>query len=425
MPNRNERARAEGEMNRTGTPDGIWAGVRIGGAAVVCAIALAGGVARADSVLTTDGGDRAGTVVTLDSTNVVARTSKGIEAVPLRDVTTIRLGVAGADAMARKGQHVLRAADGSVLAVREATVSNGVLRALSASAGAVSLPLEAVSVLFRPGEADTAQGLERERERLRLVPGRADVLVMRGETGKYAPVQAILDRLEADKVVFTYDRVESSMGTDTLVMVMPASPDRPPAPAASLGQLVCTDGSRVVFGSVAMDADRIAVANALLGRLAFPRAAVAEIRFRGEQLVCLSDLQPAEVVETPFLDDSFPWRKNRSLSGGPLRLGGVTYEKGLSLHARCRMTFALEGKFRRFLCKAGIDDEVRAGAAVLTISADGRTLVNRVALARNRPAESLALDLAGARELVILVDFAEGTLGSGGRVNLCDPLLSR
>lgn len=381
--------------------------------------------ARADSILTTDGGERAGTLMTLDSTNAVVRTSKGLETVPLRDVTTIRLGDAGADAMARKGQHVLRAADGSALAVREVTVSNGVLRALSASAGAVSLPLDAVSVLFRPGESDTARGLERERERLRPAPDRADVLVMRGETGKYAPVRAILDRLDADKVVFTYDRVESSMGTDALVMVIPASPERPPAPAASLGQLTCADGSRVAFGSVAMEPDRIAVANALLGRLAFPRAAVAEIRFRGEQVVYLSDLQPAEGVETPFFDDSFPWQKNRSLSGGPLRLGGVTYEKGLSLHARCRMTFALDGKFRRFLCKAGIDDEVRAGAAVLTISADGRTLADRVALARNRSAETLALDLAGARELVILADFAEGTLGSGGRVNLCDPLLNR
>lgn len=412
-------------MNRTGTPDGILVGVRIGGAVAACAVALTGGAARADSVLTTDGADHAGAVVTLDSTNAVVRTSKGLETVPLRDVTTIRLGAGGADAMARKGQHVLRAADGSVLAVREATVSNGVLRALSAFAGAVSLPLEAVSVLFRPAEADTAQVLERERERLRLAPGRTDVLVMRGSTGKYAPVHAILDRLEADKVVFTYDRVESSMGTDTLAMVVPASPERPLAPAASLGQLVCMDGSRIVFGSIAMADDRVAVTSALLGRLAFPRAIVAEIRFRGEQLVCLSDLQPAEVVETPFFDDSFPWQKNRSLSGGPLRLGGVTYEKGLSLHARCRMTFALEGKFRRFLCKAGIDDEVRAGAATLTISADGRTLADRVALARSRPAESLALDLAGARELVILVDFVEGTLGSGGRVNLCDPLLSR
>jgi hypothetical protein len=400
--------------------------VRIGGAVAVCAVALAGGTGRADSVLTMDGGERSGTLTAIGPTNVVVRTSRGSETVPRREITTVRLGAAGGtDVMARKGQHVLVAADGSVLAVRDATISNGVLRAVSESVGRVSAPMEAVSVLLRPGENETAGDLERERERLRLMPRRADVLVMRGDTGKCVPVDTILDRLEPDKVIFSYDRVESSMEPATLAMLIPASPERPPAPAASQGQLVCADGSRVVFGCVAMESDRVSVVNALLGRVTLSRVAVAEIRFRSEQVVHLSDLQPTQVRETPFFDDEFPWQRDRSLSGGPLRLGGATYERGLSLHARCRMTFALEGKFRRLLCKAGIDDDVRAGAATLTVQADGRTLADRVALARDKPAETLSLDVAGVRELTILVDFAEGTLGSGARVNLCDPLLSR
>jgi hypothetical protein len=186
---------------------------------------------------------------------------------------------------------------------------------------------------------------------------------------------------------------------------------------------VATDGSRLNFTSVEAEGDRIKATSPAFGKLTAARAALAELRFRGENVQTLSDLPPVAVKETPFFDDAFPWQKDRSVAGATLRLDGKTYEKGLGLHADCRLTFDLGGKYRRLTALAGIDEQVLSGMAVLTVLADGKPLADRIALARNKPAVRLDLKLDGARELVVHVTFAEGTAGSGARVNLCDPLL--
>ena len=108
-----------------------------------------------------------------------------------------------------------------------------------------------------------------------------------------------------------------------------------------------------------------------------------------------------------------------------LRLDGKTYEKGLGLHADCRLTFDLGGKYRRLTALAGMDEHVLSGRAVLTVLADGKPLADRIALARDKPPVRLDLDIKGARELVVFVGFADGSMGDGARVNLCEPVLAK
>jgi hypothetical protein len=89
------------------------------------------------------------------------------------------------------------------------------------------------------------------------------------------------------------------------------------------------------------------------------------------------------------------------------------------------MVFDLRGEFRRLSAVAGIDDEVRVGRAVLSILGDGKPLADRLLLDRARSPENLDLDLRGVTKLVITVDFAEGTFGSGARVTLGDTTLAK
>jgi hypothetical protein len=363
----------------------------------------------AETLHTVDGREVAGDIVALTAGNAVMKTRAGRETVPAADIAAIRFGRAGDGVMSAMGRSVLMAPDGSAIAVREVSVSNGQLRAASDLVGSLAVPMERADCLLRPNRAESPRDLLREKERLNLVPRRTDVLVVRSQPGQYVAVDAVVDRMDTQQVVVIYDRAESAMPADTIAILIPAAPEKPVEPVKTLGQLVATDGSRLNFTA--------------FGQLTATKAALTEIRFRGENEQPLSDLRPVAVKETPFFDDAFPWQKDRSVSGAPLQLDGKTYEKGLGLHADCRLTFDLGGKYRRLTALAGIDEQVLSGMAVLTVLADGKPLADRIALARDKPAVRLDLKLDGARELVVHVTFVEGTAGSGARVNLCEPLL--
>ena len=385
---------------------------------------LTPGKADADSLRTVDGRVVEGTLVALTGTNAVMRVETGQRSIPAGDIAAIRFreGTEGV-LMSGKGRHVLIAADGSALAAREVSVSNGVLRAVSGPFGGISTPMESLSCVLRPNANETPLDVRRGVERLGLKQGRTDILVVRGPEGKYLAVNAIVSVIEADRIVVVYDRTESAMQLNTIAALIPALPASTPPAEKPRGRLVCCDGSSVLFSTVEAGADRVVAVSPLLGRIAVPRSKTAEIRFRSPNLASLSDMAPSEVKETPYFDDEFPWRKDRSVHGAPLRLEGKTYRKGLGLHADCRMTFDLGGRYRRFTALAGIDDDLPVGKAELTILGDGRPLLKKLVLARNKAPASIELDIAGVRSFAIHVGFAEGTAGSGACVNLCRPEL--
>jgi hypothetical protein len=208
-----------------------------------------------------------------------------------------------------------------------------------------------------------------------------------------------------------------------VALILPAQGARADAPPVVQGRLTCADGSRMVFTSLRLDANNLLLESPSLGSLKLRREAVAEVLFEAGQRTFLSELAPAAADQTSFFDDEFSWRKDRSVSGQPLTLDAARYEKGLGLHARCRLVYELGGAYRRFSAVAGIDGELRSGKAGLSIHADGKVLVDRLLLDRLHPPRKLDLDLKGVRLLTVLVDFAEGTFGDGARVNLCDAAL--
>ena len=399
--------------------------VRLASAVLVAASALAGAPA-AECVRTSDGRELAGAVLALDSSAATVQQQDGRHTVPLKDIAAIVLsGAPVADLMARKGQGVARLTDGGSLAVREATVGDGKLHAVTDCVGRVALPLERVAVLLRPLASETPAQLEGELRQAGVAPGREDTLVVRAPGGKWIPMNGVLSSLADGQAAFAYEGAETAMKDDSIAIVVFAASSRAGAARAGGGQVICADGSRIAFRTIRLDGKEAAPESEALGALRLRRDGVAEIRLRREDSVFLSDLPPSQVRQTPFFDDEFSWQKDRSVSGQPLSLGGVTCEKGLGLHAHCRLVFGLRGQFQRLTALAGIDDELRAGMALLSLVADGKPLVDRLLLDRSMPPQKLSLDLRGVQSLEVMVDFAERTFGAGARVSLCDPVLTK
>jgi len=142
--------------------------------------------------------------------------------------------------------------------------------------------------------------------------------------------------------------------------------------------------------------------------LSVARSAVSEVRYLGRGVVYLSDLEPTRVEERPFFDYLIPWQRDLSVGKGRLSLRGRVFHKGLGVHSRCRLTYDLGGRYARFHALIGIDDETGGkGNCTFEVRVDGeKRFASGAVTGRDEP-RSVEVDVTGAKELVLLVDFGE------------------
>jgi hypothetical protein len=379
--------------------------------------------ARAETTVdTADGRRLAGVLAALDRDRLVLRTSAGEIRLALAEVRSVDLGRGRPeDPMGRHGQAALAAEDGSVLAIRSVALAGTRFEVVTDLAGKVSAPLEGITRLLRPTSQESPADLMRLRQQLRIERGSQDVLIA-GTGDQRVPLAGALLGLDDRSVRFQYEGAETALDAATVAIVELAKPAKPLA-GSPFGLLVGADGSRIVFAALSLGGKSFRVTSLSFGSMTVDAARVASLQFQSARVTYLSDLTPTSTRRTPFFDEDFPTRQDRSASGAPLRLGGAAYEKGLGLHARCELRFDLGGRFARLAALAGIDDDARVGAARLELLADGRPAGEPILLDRARPPRPFQVELKGARELTIRVEFVDRTFGAGARVNLVDPIL--
>jgi len=177
------------------------------------------------------------------------------------------------------------------------------------------------------------------------------------------------------------------------------------------------DGTRI-------PADSLELTNGMLtaqrheARYTVQAGRLQRIQVASDAYVYLSDLEPESVERQPFLDIVWGPRFDRSAAGGPLVLDGKTYAKGIGMHVRTEMTFAIDGRYSRFHATIGVDDAGGAlGRVVFGVLADGRPVFQSKPVGGPDPARTLALDVTGARRLTLVADFGSPVEASG---NLAD-----
>ena len=134
----------------------------------------------------------------------------------------------------------------------------------------------------------------------------------------------------------------------------------------------------------------------------------AEIRFTARDIlpdeIYLSDLEPSTATAG--------WgsvRMDRSVAGNLIRVGGVSYGRGIGTHANSEIVFNLHGIFSRFRASVGIDDEVgnAAGASVeFWVMGDGKILWQSGVKKRTDKPSVCDIPLPNVRRLVLKVSDA-------------------
>jgi len=157
--------------------------------------------------------------------------------------------------------------------------------------------------------------------------------------------------------------------------------------------------------------------------------AVERIQFASDRIVFLSDLEPAQAVHVPVVGRSIPHAKDRSIAGGPLKLGGREYRRGLGVRSHSRIEYALGGAYARFAAVIGLDDSAGdstagRGSVTFIVHADGKELLRREVDSSTNP-ETISLPMDGVLKLVLEVDFGADRLDLGDHADWASARLTK
>jgi hypothetical protein len=283
------------------------------------------------------------------------------------------------------------------------------LHAESKLFGKLSLPLASLAgIVFRP-PLDRARSDALET-RLLAPGGQTDrVLLENGDelSGTIAGLggASLSLQTEVGKLDVAVDKLAAMIFNPNLL-------DKPQL--AGLRVLVgFRDGSRVTALSLAANHSTAQLKLPGGVELSAPTESIVALQPLGGAAVYLSDLEPSGYRHIPFLTLAWPYHADRSVLGARLRAGGRLYSKGLGMHSPSRITYDLEGGYRRFDALVAIDDEAGPrGSVVFRVFTDDGSGQWRERAASDtvrggQPAVPLSVDLTGAKRLSLLVDYAD------------------
>jgi len=105
--------------------------------------------------------------------------------------------------------------------------------------------------------------------------------------------------------------------------------------------------------------------------------------------------------------------ENVAGDGKTITLGGVTFEKGIGVHAASEIDVPLGGQYKSFLADVGVDDEVMAnGSIVFRVLVDGVEKFNSGTMTGDAPAKKVMVDVSGKQTLKLVVDDGGDGIGS-------------
>jgi hypothetical protein len=98
--------------------------------------------------------------------------------------------------------------------------------------------------------------------------------------------------------------------------------------------------------------------------------------------------------------------ENLAGDGHPISIDGMTYAKGLGVHAYSLVTINLAGRCSTFTASAGMDDEQSGGTAVFEVWVDGVSTYTSLIKQQGQPPDIVTVDVSCAMTLQLVVSDA-------------------
>jgi hypothetical protein len=287
---------------------------------------------------------------------------------------------------------------------------------LSPVLGRLEFSVDRIGAIAAAGVRDPLQ--------LRLPEGVGEAIFLRATVG-YDVLAGSLHRCGDRGMLFAPDGAAEPTwyATDAFVALRigDATPRRTPAAAC----LSTRAGDRLGVALRAVSAETV--------QCELENGAVVDLRT--SDLACLSfagggtflsDLAPVEVVESGFDTEVLhPWRRDLSVLGEPLVVGGRTHAKGLGVHSRSRLVFRVPADVAHFWTRVGLDDSSPAlGVAAdadVRVLVDGAVKFEQRALGAGAAKDSGLVPVQPGQVVALEVDFGRGR-DIGDRVDWLSPV---
>lgn len=293
--------------------------------------------------------------------------------------------------------------DKSVLRGELVSLDDETISLKTAWAGELKLALTGVRGFVSPTVGTAA---DRQKFDMRLAdPLADDAALVLGREKEVSQVAGVAHGVAEGKLRFTFEGEERSINVARLVGVIYAKRPRQTGDAKpyQIAHLVSGDLLAGVWRDI--NDERLEFETSS-GKVNLPRAVVARVIFRKGKVTYLSDLDPVGVEETPYFGRLMSYRRDQSLDGGPLKLKGKTYAKGLAVHSRSLLTYALDGEYESFKATVGFDESSQGrGRVACRLLADGRELFAEPDLAAAAEPRAIDVSLKGVKQLTLEVDY--------------------
>jgi len=215
--------------------------------------------------------------------------------------------------------------------------------------------------------------------------------------------------IDGDALRFRYEGEDRRILLGRLVGVVLAAQDEPPEAATFHQAMQLAGGEEILTGTwtgVGEGAKTLSLRTLWGEHVMLPADKVSTISFKNGRLVYLSDLAPAAVEQVPYFDRVIPFRTDKSLTGGPLKLSDGPTTRGVAVHARCVLHYDLAGAFDTFQTRLGFQQpEGKAGRADVRVLGDGKVVFEKLDARGDPPPLDVNVPVAGVKRLTLEVDF--------------------
>jgi hypothetical protein len=317
--------------------------------------------------------------------------------------------------------------DGTLLHCKKVDIKGKEVELTTLAGQQIKVPLEEIGYVI--GEAHEPKNVQTVQTQFLGGKRRSrDILLAKGADGQINGLPGTLGDADpkGETIAFTRE------GSNTKLQVPLARAAgmiflRTPKADAAIPVCKLTDNHKntVMVSTVALTPAGLTVSTPSGAKIEYPRELVAQLDFSKGKLTYLSDLTPAEVVETNNLDRVEHYRRNENLEGEKLTLAGTAYDKGLALHAYTALTYRLDGDYQFFSAVIGVDDNVGGsdGPTLVRLEGDGREIKTWTVARKDKPL-TVRIPVRDVHRLKVVVSSGE-LLDLGKHVNLADAKLSK
>lgn len=370
-------------------------------------------------VETVDANSFEGQLLAVSDKAVQIKTAEGDREIPYGEI--VEVTIARPKSLNAIDTQSLLVTDADRLCVSDFSLAGDKIACKSQMLGDSELPVVAAREIYVSGNGMTVGDVIAAVEKIPLPQDVGDVMYIERKDDTIVSLHGIVKGINNEQVAFTWrdkDRTVSRGLVRAIHFAAVKSSDERPA----AGVVIAPDGSEIAFKTIGWDGSKFDIETKNFGRKSFELSSVAAIRFCSDCAVDLATLTPEKVTERGFFgegDHKFSYCVNKSVGGGELRLDGREYGVGLGLHSYSELTWKLDGKYSRFVAMMGIDDAVKSvGNVTVTFLVDGKAMGEPVEVSGKEKPKSVRLDIKGATEFTIRVDFGKDNISVGDRLDI-------